>query len=222
MNDTTNDETSKIMGILSLVFGLIAIAVCWISMGMILVYIFGIAGVALGVVTISRICKNSSETRLKNMAIAGVVLCGIAIVLIIILPTVFGLCGIQLPNTNHPGGPGQQQGIQGQMNGQGSPQQQGWGVSQGEKQMSSGQGPQQGGSQGNQRMSGPQDDPNQMNGQGPLGNQGQLNNQNASKMDGQNGQVNQAQNGQGTIPSTTTIISPDTTTSSIATTNAKQ
>jgi len=226
MNDTINDEASKIMGILSLVFGFIAIATCWIPMCKIFVFIFGIAGVVLGAVTISRISKNSSEMRLKNMAIAGLVLCSIAIVLSIILPTVLGLCGIQL------------QGLQGGMGPQGNQQMSGQGLQQGGPQGNQGQlngqnNSQQGGTQG--QMNGPQGGQAQMSGQGNPGqingqdgpqyggfqnNPGQMNGQGGPQMNGsqnfhdgqsspQQGQMNNKVDGQG---STTTIAPGSTTT----------
>jgi uncharacterized membrane protein HdeD (DUF308 family) len=91
MNDIKSSENSKVMGILSLVFGIIAIAISWLPMGRFIVIVLGIAAIVLGGMEIGRVNKNLSEKSIKNMAITGIVLGSVAIVVSTILPIVWGL-----------------------------------------------------------------------------------------------------------------------------------
>ncbi len=91
MNDITNSENSRVMGILSMVFGIISIIISWVPMGRIIVIALGITAVVLGSIAIGRVNKNLSEKCVKNMAIAGIVLGSVAIIFSIILPIAWGL-----------------------------------------------------------------------------------------------------------------------------------
>jgi uncharacterized membrane protein len=103
MNDITNSENSRVMGILSMVFGIIAIIISWMPMGRIIVIALGIAAVVLGAIAIGRVNKNLPEKSIKNMAITGIVLGSLAIVFSIILPIVWGLIAGQWLKGSHIG-----------------------------------------------------------------------------------------------------------------------
>jgi uncharacterized membrane protein len=90
MNDVKNGENSKIMGILSMVFGIVAIVISWVPTGRIIVLVLGFAAVVLGAIAIGKIDKNLSEKCIKNMAIAGIVLGSLAIVFSILATVAFG------------------------------------------------------------------------------------------------------------------------------------
>ena len=81
MNEIAKSEKSKLMGILSLVFGIVAIVLSFTPLGRGLVVILGIAAVVLGVIELDRIKRGLSDPNTKNIAIAGIVLGGVAIVL---------------------------------------------------------------------------------------------------------------------------------------------
>src|SRR4030042_4361712 len=102
-HDITDSENSRVMGILSMVFGIIAIIISWVPMGRIIVIALGIAAVVLGSIAIGKVNKNISEKCVKNMAITGIVLGSIAIVFSIILPIVGGLLAGQWFKGGHMG-----------------------------------------------------------------------------------------------------------------------
>ncbi len=103
MNDITSSENSKVMGILSLVFGIIAIVISWLPMGRFIVIVLGIAAIVLGGMEIGRVNKNLSEKSIKNMAITGIVLGSLAIVFNIIMPIAWGLIAGQWLKGGHIG-----------------------------------------------------------------------------------------------------------------------
>ncbi|HEY5699048.1 MAG TPA: DUF4190 domain-containing protein [Acidimicrobiales bacterium] len=66
----------------SMVLGIVALVFCWCwPVG----GVCAIVGLPLGLVARSRITKGEADPRSKGMATAGVILCGIAIVLVIVI-----------------------------------------------------------------------------------------------------------------------------------------
>ena len=95
MNDLASGENSKVMGLLSLVFGIISITISWAPFGRLIIIALGIAAIVLGAIEIDRVNKNISAQSAKNMAIAGIVLGGLAIVFHIIMTVAWGLITTQ-------------------------------------------------------------------------------------------------------------------------------
>jgi hypothetical protein len=79
MNDVEKANDFKLMGTLSMVFGIIAIVLSCIPFAKLLVVLFGIASIVLGAIELDKISKNHVKSS-RSMAISGIVLGSVAIV----------------------------------------------------------------------------------------------------------------------------------------------
>jgi len=103
MNNITNSENSRVMGILSMVFGIIAITISWVPVCRFIVIALGVAAIVIGAIEIGRVNKNLSEKSVKNMAIAGIVLGSLAVVFSIAITIFWGLIASQWFRGGHMG-----------------------------------------------------------------------------------------------------------------------
>ena len=94
MNDTKSIEKSRLMGILSMVFGILAVVLSFTPFGRVLAFLFGIAAIVLGAIELDRVNRGLSDQGAKNMAIAGIVLGGVSVILIIIIPMICRIAGM--------------------------------------------------------------------------------------------------------------------------------
>jgi len=103
MNDTTLGEKNRMLGILSMVFGIVSIVLSPLPFARVLVLILAIAAIALGSIELDRIGKNLSEQSAKAMAITGIVLGSVSIVILIMSMVVFGVMSFHLFKGDHMG-----------------------------------------------------------------------------------------------------------------------
>ena len=94
MNDVTSVEKSRLMGILSMVFGILAVVLAFTPPGRIIVILLGGAAIVLGVIELDRVRRGLSDPGARNMAIAGIALGGVSVILIILIPVIYGAIGI--------------------------------------------------------------------------------------------------------------------------------
>jgi len=83
MIETIKSEKSKLMGILSMVFGIVAVLFSFNPFGRGFTILLSLAAIILGVIELDRACRGLSDKSAKNMAIAGIVLGGVSILLFI-------------------------------------------------------------------------------------------------------------------------------------------
>jgi len=79
MNDVEKANDFKLMGTLSMVFGIIAIVLSCIPFARLLVVLLGIASIVLGAIELDKISKNQIKGS-RSMAISGIVLGSVAII----------------------------------------------------------------------------------------------------------------------------------------------
>jgi hypothetical protein len=103
MSDTANNEKNRILGILSMVFGIVSIVLSPLPFARVLVIILAIAAIALGAIELDNIGKNLSERSAKTMAITGIVLGSVSIVVMIVSMVVFGAMSFHLFRGGHMG-----------------------------------------------------------------------------------------------------------------------
>jgi hypothetical protein len=94
MNNVNGIEKSRLMGILSMVFGILAVVLAFTPFGRILVILLGGAAIVLGAIELDRVRRGLSDQGARNMAIAGIVLGGVSLILIILIPVIYGSVGL--------------------------------------------------------------------------------------------------------------------------------
>jgi len=90
MNEVEKTGDSRLMGTLSMVFGIIAVVLSCIPTAKLLVILLGIAAIVLGAIDLDRISRQKSLNK-KGMAISGIVLGSLAIIFSVIAGLVGGL-----------------------------------------------------------------------------------------------------------------------------------
>ncbi|MBM3710720.1 MAG: DUF4190 domain-containing protein, partial [Actinobacteria bacterium] len=89
MNEVEKTGDSRLMGTLSMVFGIIAVVLSCIPTAKLLVILLGIAAIVLGAIDLDRISRQKSLNK-KGMAISGIVLGSLAIIFSVIAGLVGG------------------------------------------------------------------------------------------------------------------------------------
>ncbi|MBM3709675.1 MAG: DUF4190 domain-containing protein [Actinobacteria bacterium] len=90
MNEVEKTNDFRLMGILSMVFGIIAIVLSCVTMGKFLVILLGIAAIVLGIIDLDKISREKDSGN-KGMAISGIVLGSLAIVFSMVAGLIGGL-----------------------------------------------------------------------------------------------------------------------------------
>lgn len=103
MNESIGMAKSRIMGILSLVFGITAVIISVIPIARNMNILLGITAIVLGAIELERIIKGISDQNVKAMAIAGIVLGGISIILTILFTVALGAIAVRGFKWMHPG-----------------------------------------------------------------------------------------------------------------------
>ena len=80
VNETENKGNYRLMGILTMVFGIIGVVISLVPFARFFVILLGIASIILGAIELDKIGKETASKCAKNMAISGIVLGSIAIV----------------------------------------------------------------------------------------------------------------------------------------------
>jgi hypothetical protein len=91
MNEIEKKNDFRLMGTLSMVFGIIAIILSCIPFARVFVVLLGIAAIVLGAIDLDKISKNQNVKISRGMAISGIVLGGLAIIFSMVVGVLGGL-----------------------------------------------------------------------------------------------------------------------------------
>jgi uncharacterized membrane protein HdeD (DUF308 family) len=91
MNEVEKKNNFRLMGTLSMVFGIIAIVLSCIPFARLLVIVLGIAAIVLGAIDLDKISKDQSFKSTRGMAISGIVLGGLAVIFSMVMGIFGGL-----------------------------------------------------------------------------------------------------------------------------------
>ncbi len=90
MNEIEKKDNFRLMGTLSMIFGIIAIILSCIPFAKLLVVSLGIASIVLGIIDLDKISKDKIKGS-RAMAISGIVLGSLAIILSMFINIVGGI-----------------------------------------------------------------------------------------------------------------------------------
>jgi len=91
MDEVAKKNDFRLMGTLSMVFGIIAIVLSCIPFARLLVVLLGIAAIVLGAIDLDKISKDQSVKSTRGMAISGIVLGSLAIIFSMVMGILGGL-----------------------------------------------------------------------------------------------------------------------------------